>query len=226
MSLVSTFILIKEKVMHKKVLSLMPFFLVLAGFLFGERQNENNLASVGICGTYSGFNWKLSSLDSIDQKFSLVGGGFFLDVTYLRLGSTFGYLLSYKFVYQDGNYTEELAVSEARGYFLDIYALLKFPFKISHIFYLWPAAGVLYSMALKIDIDGNGTNDIMLSDTPNDFYIIAGAGMDFKFNGFTLTPSVLYGMNLTPTQTTASLPSGVSASGNKLICSLGFTFKV
>jgi hypothetical protein len=212
--------------MKKTILCLTLFLLALAGFAFGDEQNGNSPILIGFNGTYSGFNWKISASDSLNQELSALCGGVFLDFTYLRIGSTFGYLFNYKLIYQNGSYRDETILSAASGYFIDVYAMLKATLKISPAFNFWPTAGVLYSIALKLDFDGNGTNDIASQDTPNDWYIMAGAGMDFKFGKFILTPSVLYGANLTPTQTTASLPYGVSAGGGKLVCNLGFAFKI
>lgn len=151
-----------------------------------------------------------------------LGLGLFFDVTYARIGLGFSGIAgdtSDKISGSIGSFNGSMngdIDGDVTASFLNIYLLGKYPFNFNTV-RLWPALGLGYDINLVLKKNGGNIHDAAISD----LFLLIGFGADFKVGArIFITPTMLFGCNLTPEYTTADI-SNTSYSGWKFNMSLG-----
>jgi hypothetical protein len=171
---------------------------------------------------YSMSNWSDSyvnggpSFTDSDFLHKLSIGGFF-DAEYVRGVIDYSFLLGGSFTRNGGT----TPISNGSVSYIDISVYGKYPFQIDPI-YLWPALGLRYSLCASYSL--NGTNELLQTSGAdfNDLYVIAGAGMDWNFyDQFSLTPTVLLLLNVTPSKATPAPTTPSAHTYFGLSCEIG-----
>ncbi|MBN2533942.1 MAG: hypothetical protein JXB88_13715 [Spirochaetales bacterium] len=143
------------------------------------------------------YKWKTTNTDTILEF------GAFVTSTYARL--TVSYAMSL------GGFEELRTVDDGdetvttTGYpedytmsILNVELLGKYPIKLGSVV-IWPAAGILYSMVLRLNLGNGGEDEDLTNYTLNDLYLSFGCGADFTMTGnFFVTANALFSFNLTP----------------------------
>jgi hypothetical protein len=90
---------------------------------------------------------------------------------------------------------------------LDVLLLGKYPFDLGSVT-VWPAAGAQYGIVLIINEDGDVTNDLAANPDLelNDFFLLAGVGVDYTVERWTLSPSLIFALDLTPSDLVGQPP--------------------
>lgn len=191
-----------------KKLIILSLFLVLTMVAFGQ-VNFSLGANAGFA--LSSLTDKISvDADNYGQMSlsdNILTVGAFFDATYARLGVSFarslGASAGLKAVVGGSTVTDTTSNSPS-GYYVnmvDIRLLGKYPIDLASNIKLWPTAGVMYSMLLSMDMNGDGTADDLTNVDMNDFYIVGGCGLDaFITEQLYFTAAALFNWNLTPIQ--------------------------
>lgn len=168
----------------------------------------------------------------MSQLNTILGFGAFVDATYVRLSLDYGMALSRPAMMKvvvDGDADSE-SVDLPDDYslsLLNIGLLGKYPISLGTIT-LWPALGILYSMVLSMDADGDGEADDLDDLDLNDFYISFGGGADISItSSLYVTISALFSWNLTPIdlKDTDLIPDEVSYTGYRIVGKVGVGYK-
>jgi hypothetical protein len=140
----------------------------------------------------------------LSQTDNILGFGAFVDATYVRLNLEYAMALNatrtLEWVAGGVTLFDETADSPD-GYsvnWFNIVLLGKYPIALGAV-KVWPTAGIMYSMLLSMDSDGDGTADDLTDADMNDIYLVGGVGLDFDLTKqLFLTGSALFNYNLTP----------------------------
>jgi len=144
--------------------------------------------------------------------------GAFLDFTYLRLGFAYNMTLG-------GLKYLGVTMSDYSMTFLNLDLVGKYPFAIGPKASIWPAIGFLYSIALSLTYQGEEVSGAdQFKKDMTDLYLKLGVGADFDVSeNIVLTPSIFYGINLSPGPNETI--SGITYSGSIFQINLGVGFK-
>lgn len=169
-------------------------------------------------GQIGGFN-NYSSIDKMTTSTNFVAFGAFFDATYFRVAMDYGMSVGDTTVDNDGTESDlEQSVSK-----FEVTVLGKFPLELGYenaIF--WPAIGINYDYVIGME-DGNG-NEIDTDSDMNDYYLMIGFGGDFEVNEqVVVSPSVMYGYNLTARDDYAD---SVDVYGHKIDIRVAVGFKL
>ena len=140
-----------------------------------------------------------------DQADKILGFGIWFDATFARL--SVDYTMSLNFTRHavavaGGTTVGDSEVDSPDGYArtnILITLVGKYPFDIGGI-KIFPEVGLAYNYMMFLDDDGDGDNDLEEHDNEdvNDFYIIAGGGIDISVNFVVITAVIEFGYDLTP----------------------------
>jgi hypothetical protein len=134
---------------------------------------------------------------------TLIGFGAFFDATYVRLYLEYAMSLGTsrkQKTFSDGE--EDVEDADAPDNYawsmLNILLLGKYPIALGSVT-VWPAAGILYSMTLSINTDGDEDPDDLADHDINDIFLSAGGGVDIDITSqIYVTLCALFHWNLTP----------------------------
>ncbi len=151
---------------------------------------------------YESFNNAALGMDyDFSATFHMLEAGAVLDATYLQVGISVAFFLGGTYS-MEGEYLgspvdisgEDLKNTSIT--LLNISLLGKYPIELGSAVF-WPAIGFQYSVKLAFEISGTDFTDT--ADALDDFYILAGFGVDFPVaENATLSPTAILAYNLTP----------------------------
>ncbi len=194
------------------------FLFLLIGLLITASAFAQWKTSAGPVFYYSPYILYESYKDSaagMDYDYSatlnMLEAGAVLDVTYLQIGASLAFFLggtnsmegTFDFTPVDIS-GEDLKDSKLTSF--NISLIGKYPIDLGNAV-LWPAIGFQYSIRLVYEL--NGVDYTETADALDDFYILAGLGIDFPVaENATLSPAAILAYNLTP-DLDSDLPNGV-----------------
>jgi len=188
---------------------------------------------VGMGAASSSFKYEVDSDNYMTGTTTdtMLAFGAFVDATYARLSLSYGMALggstkSTLVVAGDETESTDDRPDDYAVSVLNIDLLGKYPIKLGSVV-IWPAAGILYSMVLSMDADGDGEDDDLADTALNDLYLSLGCGVDFTISGnLFVTGCALFSLNLTPNPTQDDLPDEVSVSGYIIGAYIGVGYKL
>jgi len=192
----------------KKIIGIVVLVL-LAATMYAQNIEFGVGGSAGLM-----LDFNTMSIDDIDTSISInhtmLFFGVCLDATFVRLGIDYALNVAQSGKLEYGS--TEIDAEFEDGYsisFLSISLLGKYPIDLGGVI-IWPAAGIRYALCLAYDIDGDGEDDLTDDDALNDLFALIGVGADITAGPVVVSPSLIFGYNLTSNPTTEDLPDDVS----------------
>lgn len=165
------------------------------------------------------------------QNDTLLDFGVFVDAVYARLAISYAMSLGgtqTSKLFENGEEVDSISADSPDGYswtFLNIELLGKYPIPLGSV-NIWPTAGILYSMTISQDFNGDGVADDLSDLAINDLYVSAGCGLDVSVtNNIFVTGSALFSWNLTPNPSTEEMPPEITITWYRIMAYLGMGYK-
>ncbi|MBN2533946.1 MAG: hypothetical protein JXB88_13735 [Spirochaetales bacterium] len=206
--------------------------ILLAAGVFGQIDiSVGGQVGLGFASTTTKYEVDSDNYSETSGMDTMLALGAFVDATYARLAISYAMSLgrSGKDKQVLGGDEESDTIETPDNYYLNVLnieLLGKYPIKLGSLV-IWPAAGILYSMVLSVNADGDDEADDLSDMEVNDLYLAVGCGVDYSITAnLYVTGCALFNYNLTPNPTKDDLPDEVSIFSYILSFYLGVGYKL